>query len=203
MCIRDRLYTGINPKHISSTCLGKRKTCGGFIWEYDKKFSKEKKNGLPLENNNNYLITKDGRVFSKRANKYLKPKIDPDGYLLVSISTNNVNKQISIHRLVAMTYIENPNNYPYVNHIDNNKQNNNITNLEWCTPKQNMIHHIKTRTKIYTVKVAQYDMNYNVITSYASIKEAGEKTGIDKSSIVRVCKGKQKYAGKYIWSYIN
>lgn len=86
-----------------------------------------------------YYITEDGKVFSKKRNIYLSPFKKQGGYLRVSLFNGKHNHK-SIHRLVAEAFISNPNNYPEVNHIDGNKQNNNINNLEWCTPSQNQKH---------------------------------------------------------------
>lgn len=196
-------HTGVNSKHISSVCLGKRKTSGGYIWKFYDDNKSHIKEGKPLSTNKNYLVTKDGKVYSCRSNKFLKPKIDPDGYLSVSICDNGKKKQESIHRLVARVYLKNKCNYKYVNHIDLNKQNNNLNNLEWCSPKENMIHYAKNGKNIFRVKVIQLTIDKKIIKKYNSVKEASIKTKVDKSSIVRVCKGKQKQAGNYIWSYNN
>ena len=84
-----------------------------------------------------YGVTKDGKVYSFRTKKFLKPAVDKGGYLYVCLTNNKTKKTYLSHRLVALTYIPNPNNYPQVNHKDENKQNNHISNLEWCTNKYN------------------------------------------------------------------
>ena len=75
-----------------------------------------------------YIINRNGSIFSKKTNKYLKPCNNADGYLRVDINR----KTCKVHRLVAEKFIPNPNDLPQVNHIDGNKQNNNVENLEWC-----------------------------------------------------------------------
>lgn len=88
-----------------------------------------------------YFITKDGEIYSTTTNCWVKPFLDKDGYKRIAI-INDEGKRIKhrVHRLVAMTYIPNPNNLPLVNHKDENKQNNNINNLEWVTVQQNTIY---------------------------------------------------------------
>lgn len=196
--------TGISSKHIPSVCRGKKQTCGGYKWVYVNPEPKQEKEGKLLSFNNNYLITKDGRIYSKFLDNYMKPKKDIDGYHIVSICKNGNKKDYYVHRLVALTFITNPkpDEYNFVNHIDKNKSNNNVTNLEWCNAQLNMQHHVKSTTNLYTVKVAQLTINNKLLKTYPSVKNAWMETKVDKSSIVRVCKGKQKSAGNYIWKYV-
>ena len=89
-----------------------------------------------------YSVTKDGRVFTHRL-RYgeMRPTADRAGYLRVSmIGDNGKRKGVYVHQAVAMTFIANPENKPQVNHIDNNPNNNQVTNLEWCTAKENRLH---------------------------------------------------------------
>ena len=88
---------------------------------------------------NNYLIYPDGKVFSKKSNKYLKGSLDTDGYYQVNLyngSRTNY-KTYKRHKLVALHYISNPENKTQIDHIDRNKLNNNIENLRWVTPTEN------------------------------------------------------------------
>lgn len=79
-----------------------------------------------------YLIYEDGRVFSKMSRKYLKPQDNGNGYMFVGLSNQGKRKFMRIHRLVALHYIDNPHNYPEVDHIDRDKSNNDISNLRWA-----------------------------------------------------------------------
>jgi len=89
----------------------------------------------------NYLISNYGNVRSKRfPNRFLKPLKNGRGYILVTLSKNGVKKIHSIHRLVALAFITNPDKKPQVNHIDGCKTNNHADNLEWCSQKEN-VHH--------------------------------------------------------------
>ncbi|MBO5632566.1 MAG: NUMOD4 motif-containing HNH endonuclease [Aeriscardovia sp.] len=84
-----------------------------------------------------YSITNDGRVYSYFSNKYLKPVFDKDGYATVNLSRDNVVRKYKIHRLVAETFVDNPNNKQEVNHKDFNRSNNWFENLEWVTQEEN------------------------------------------------------------------
>ena len=100
--------------------------------------------------NKNYLVYDDGKVFSvprkgannsNRKGRFLKESFDKRGYARVTLSPNQ--NTIAVHRMVAITFIANPDNLPQVNHKDGNKLNNKAENLEWCTNAENMAHAIK------------------------------------------------------------
>ena len=148
-----------------------------------------------------YLIYDDGRVWSIRKNKFLKPQLTYDGYLTVDLCKDGGDKIVKIHRLVAMAFIPNPDNLPCVNHLDEDKTNNHVNNLEWCTVSYNNnygTHNVRlAKTKGYPVRCIETGIIYD------SLADAERKTGIFKSSIYRVCKGWQKTAGKFTWEYVN
>jgi hypothetical protein len=81
-----------------------------------------------------------------RDNYYLKPLDNGKGYLRIKLTVKSKSRRVMLHRLIAEAFIENPNNYPFVNHIDGNKKNNNLNNLEWCTQSQNCLHSVKMGT---------------------------------------------------------
>lgn len=93
-----------------------------------------------IYNYDNYMIDENGNVFNKTTNKYLKGSIGENGYKYYRLSQNNHKKMYYAHRLVAEHFLNNPNNFPVVNHIDGNKLNNNINNLEWVTYPENTKH---------------------------------------------------------------
>lgn len=149
-----------------------------------------------------------------RKGKILKPRITRYGYEKVLLTKNNKSKNYFVHRLVAISFIENPNNYNEVNHIDGNKRNNNILNLEWCTHSQNMKHCFDNKLRKNNAKpmlgltyennplskkVYQYDLDMNFIKEWGSIREASESIGVDASNISKCCNGHAKTCKGFIW----
>lgn len=133
--------------------------------------------------------------------KIIKQGIDRHGYLFIRLYCGNRIKRFSIHRLVAILFVPNPNNLSEVNHIDENPKNNHADNLEWCTHKYNMNYgtKIKRQAQKIQIKVSQYDTKGNYIKTYESIKQASEETGVDKTGISQCSRGLLKTSGGYIW----
>jgi len=100
----------------------------------------------------NYLIYQDGRVFSKKRNRFLKSN-NLKGYFRIQIvNSEGKPKGMYIHRLIAIHYIPNPNKYPHIDHIDRNPTNNNIDNLRWCNHSQNMQNKGNNKTNTSGIK---------------------------------------------------
>ena len=116
----------------------------------------------------------------------LKPATDGSGYFRCALSKNNILTTFKVHRLVAQAFIPNPNNYPQINHIDGNKKNNRVENLEWCTNSMNQIHAYSNnlnqgaRGKGITVGVTFPNGDYK---EYASLKFAGKDLGIHARTV--------------------
>lgn len=160
---------------------------------------------------NQYGITEDGKMWSCRRNKFLKPGKDKDGYLYYVISIKGVRKTIKAHRLVAETYIPNPENKPTVNHINGIRDDNRVENLEWATyreqqlspvtkEKQDVIH-ANTDYKAMGEKrnfgrrsVRAYKDGV-LVGEYSSLKIASANLGISASKISMVINGHRKKAG--------
>jgi hypothetical protein len=94
-----------------------------------------------------YTVDTDGSVYSIKSKKKLATIRMKSGYNYVHLHKNGVSKLLRLHRVVAETYIENPFGYTQVNHINGDKNDNSVDNLEWCTPEQNLMHAIKTGLK--------------------------------------------------------
>jgi hypothetical protein len=139
------------------------------------------------------------------------------GYLKLTLSKDNIQKTIPIHILVAKTFIPNPENKPEVNHIDGNKSNNCVNNLEWCTRSENELHayrnglaksSLKQKEAVakyakenYSKKVLQYNLNGDFIKEWNSMHDVWRELGIRPSYICRCCKGLRNHTFGYIWKY--
>lgn len=163
-----------------------------------------------------YKVSNMGRVKSlKRINSYgrtvnekiLTNTLNNTGYLRVKISKNNVQKNISVHRLVAQAFIQNPYNLPMINHKDENKLNNMVENLEWCDNKYNSNYGTKPR-KIgnnHKKKIAQYTKENVLIKIWNSATDVKKELNYDDSSIRKCCNNKKNYnsAYGYIWRILS
>ena len=145
-----------------------------------------------------YQVSNIGRVRSLKRNKLLTAREHHKGYLHIHLRVNGRDVMPKVHRLVAEAFIDNPDNLPQVNHINGNKQDNRVENLEWCTNQQNVKHSYDALgRKSYERRVLCVESN----EAFRSAKEAGERLGIDRSAISKCCKGKRETAGGYHWEY--
>lgn len=141
-------------------------------------------------------LTKTNSVYKEHL---LKKNIDKKGYYQVTLCKNGKIKPIKVHKLVAITFIPNIRNLPCINHIDGNKSNNNVNNLEWCSFKYNVQHAYKNDLMLNCKKVKQYDLNNNFLKEYNSINEASKRTSTNQGNISMCILGKRKTAGGFIW----
>lgn len=161
-----------------------------------------------------YEVSNMGRVRSYKNNKYglstipkdLKPTKMKIGYLFVTLSKDGKHKMKKIHRLVAEAFIPNPEGLPCVNHRDEVKTNNTISNLEWCTQKYNLeysnIYEKAIGTNISQRKIIlQLTKDGDFIREFESIIEAYRQTGVNYQNISACCNGKRKSAGGYVWKF--
>lgn len=152
-----------------------------------------------------YQISSMGRVkslwFGKE--KILKNIKSDRGYIVVSLYKEGKQKIYYIHRLVAQTFLNNPNNYPIINHKDENKSNNRVENLEWCTSQYNNIYgtRIERAIKSKSIPIIQFTKEGKFIRKWDSVIEASKELGFYHSSIIECCKGRRKSAGGYRWKY--
>lgn len=150
-----------------------------------------------------YLVSRNGEIWSVVYQKMMKSHLK-GGYLAISLTDGIQNITFNIHRIVAITFLLCLDFNLVVNHINGNKIDNRVENLEWITQKDNVIHAVTNGLiKPYTKSVIQYDINNNKIAMYKSIQEAAKIVKCDASTISRVCKGEYKTAGGFIWRYEN
>lgn len=158
---------------------------------------------VDIEGFENYQITDDGRVWNKKLKKYLKTSTAKGGYRKVSLRIKNRNYPITklVHRLVAEAFIPNPENLPCINHKDEDKTNNRVENLEFCTYKYNNTYgnRIKKTTLKKVKKVYQYTLDGVLIKIWNSVKECREYMGC--YGIDACCRGERKTIKGYRWYY--
>ena len=153
-----------------------------------------------------YAATEDGQIWSYRKKKFLKPS-GGDGYQSVTLyDADGKGKVYFVHRLIATTFLPNPDNLPEVNHKNEIKSKNNVDNLEWCTHAYNMAYgntkqrqkeamqriNKKNRIPVYCVELDR---------TFSHRLEASQELGIHPQSIFDCCKGRMKTAGGYHWRY--
>lgn len=137
---------------------------------------------------------------------YIKPKLDKDGYVKYTLCKKQKNKSIFAHKLVALNFIPNPENKPQVNHIDGNKENNYVGNLEWNTIQENNLHALRTglrnmKNNKMSKVVIQKDKEGNIIQEYKSSGDAGRINNFHSSHIRDCCRGRLKTYKGFIWEY--
>lgn len=148
-----------------------------------------------------YLVSNMGRVFSLIKDKILKQIETPYGYLVVNLYDGNKMKQVKVHRVVAMAFIPNPDCLPQVNHKDENKRNNNVDNLEWCTAKYNSNYGTRserlgaTLSELKTAPIGQYDIEGNLVKIFPD-KKSFEGTPYYRPSCKSV-----SYTGEMLYGY--
>lgn len=147
-----------------------------------------------------YQVSTHGRVKSVfRYHKILKSRVKNNGYKYVQLYKNGTPYTYYIHRLVAQAFIPNPQNKPQVNHIDEDKENNRVENLEWCTRSENMNH----GTAMLRTAISQGKPIICIETGveYYSLSECARQMGLQVGHVCSVLKGKRKTTGGYTFKY--
>ena len=149
-----------------------------------------------------YAISNKGVLINVKNGKKLKTSINKNGYLEVQLSTNGMRKSYRIHRLVALMFLNNEENKPYVNHKDGNKLNNSVDNLEWCTAKENDIHARNTGLKLQNkpIKAIHIDTEYSIC--FESLSECARYFSTNKGTIHRVLSGKRNKYKNFQFIYV-
>lgn len=156
-----------------------------------------------------YKVSNFGRIksFYHNKEKILILGSNSSGYAIVGLWKNGTEKFYSVHRIVAIHFIPNCQNKFEVNHIDGNKKNNNVENLEWVSKSENMKHAVNTgllHIKHYVAipkEIEQFDLNNQFIKCWESCKQIVNALGFADSHIYDCCKNKRKTAYGYIWKY--
>ncbi len=157
------------------------------------------------ETENTYMVSNFGNIISVRNG--IKREIKPfrnkhHDYLSVTLCINGNTKRYRLHRLIAIVLIPNPENKPQVNHIDGNKHNNRVDNLEWCTQKYNSIHSLKTGLSKYVGEKSHFakltkeqviDLKFKRIKGH-KVKDLAKEFNISDRQVIRICQNKA-------WSY--
>ena len=137
-----------------------------------------------------YLINEQGEVLNTRTNKYLKGDINNIGYHRVTLYDNKRKQRLFIHRLVAALFLPNPNNLQEVNHIDGNKNNNNVSNLEWCNRVHN--EHAARRIGLKEYKPFEVTFNDGSVKEYEFTPQLALELNVTKRTIQNYLQGKSK-----------
>ncbi len=192
---------GVSVKTITNACSGKNR-CRGFLWSYYVEIIPNEEWKELIIQNTIIQVSSHGRI--RLANKKVTYGCTNSyGYQRISVK----GKKCLVHRLVCRAF--NPNhNYLnlQVNHIDRTTSNNNILNLEWCTPRENAQHERRTSKRDMRKiggcrRVRQLTKSGEIVSEYYSMAEAFRITGVQYSNISRVCRGKQIASGGYLWEY--
>ena len=138
-----------------------------------------------------YAVTPEGEVWSYKSKKFLTPKHSVKGYLFVNLCKNGKVKNYRIHRLVAEAYIPNPDNLPQVDHINEDKTNNCVNNLQWITNRDNS-------RKSNNKPILQFDLDGNFIREWGCAYDVGKEVN---KGINHCLKGRTKTAYGYVWKY--
>lgn len=158
-----------------------------------------------------YLISSMGRVlalpYSRRTGAIFLAQKN-DAYLRVTLIKGGVRRLYAVHRLVAEAFIPNPRGCPEVNHIDENKHNNCVENLEWVTKKENANHgtrkariRAKQLNNVHACPVEQLTMDGRVVARYASCSEIPRLTRYRRTNVVECLRGRIRHAYGFIWRY--
>ena len=159
-----------------------------------------------------YQVSNFGKVKNFKTDKILSLR-NKRGYLLVALSKDKRKKTHQVHRLVAIAFLPNTESKPTVNHLDENKSNNFVGNLEWATWQENANHGTRServskehkahadRNKIFYKPIDQFDLSGSFIKTWESISTAAKEMGVRSASVSRCCRGINKTCSGYLFRY--
>jgi DNA-binding transcriptional regulator YiaG len=146
-----------------------------------------------------YMVSRFGQVYSKRANRILQPLNNIDGYICYALTKDKKRKNVNVNRLVAEAFIPNPENKTTVIYIDGDYTNNIWTNLKWGYRGDSDRFMTARGNGDNAVKVNQYTLDGEFVASYNGYSEAARITHIDRGGISKCCRGIQTLSGGYVW----
>ena len=150
-----------------------------------------------------YQVSNLGRVKRITTGRVLKPLNHANGYLMVKLSKNSIVYTKTVHRLVAEAFIPNPEHKSEINHIDENKTNNNVSNLEWMTRKENINHGTRTErmSKTQSIPIIAINIKTGESKEFYGARECARQLGLTHGNITSVLKGRYKQTGGYTFKY--
>jgi len=137
----------------------------------------EEEEFLPIDGYDNYLVSNFGNVKNSKTNRIMKQKNNRQGYKQINLCKKGKVKMFSVHRLVALAFLENPDNKQKVDHIDNNPANNNIKNLRWCSQKDNLANQGKRENNKSGFKGVCFNKQHNKYQAQISINGKNKHLG--------------------------
>lgn len=154
-----------------------------------------------------YQVSNFGRVKRVTTDRILKSNMTSKGYLLVKLCKNSIKSNKRIHRLVAEAFIPNSENKPYINHIDEDKTNNHVSNLEWVTAKENSNHGTlnerisKAISRFKSIPIIATNIKTGKSTDFYGTNDCARQLGLYQSNITAALKGRYKQTGGYTFKY--
>lgn len=154
--------------------------------------------------NGKYEVSNLGNVRRVGSDKNMSQRVGKRGYSRLNIDVSGKKRTVTVHRLVASAFIENPNNLPQVNHKDENKLNNSADNLEWCDQQYNRCYGTAIERGAANRKkpVNQFTIDGEFVCRHASQLDAGASIGVSPTCIGDCCLGKRKSSGGFLWSFV-
>lgn len=151
-----------------------------------------------------YSVSTEG-VVRKDTTDYILSQSSQQDYKFVTLLIAGKQKRMRVHRMVAETFLDNPEKKPYVNHINGNRGDNNVENLEWVTPSENTQHAVETGLFVSgrARPVIQYNLDGMQMATFESASEAARQTGGSQSKITMCCRRQRQTANDYQWRYYD
>lgn len=138
--------------------------------------------------------------------KLLKPYESGNGYFKIALVKDGKSRKHFVHRIVADAFLQNPGNCSVVNHIDFNRRNNKVDNLEWCSQRENLLHgtlRLVEGLDYKDLRIGRFDKDGNLVDVWSSLSKIEETLGICKTDVLACCRGRLKSSYGYIWRYVN